>query len=155
MENFKSGWSSLPRQDFHQWLTQTSSQMNTDKLSKDDVKQLCRVLKSMAIDEELKIKSTLRLLLLQLLKWQHQPQNRCHRWIEIMSEYRYQLNDYFSASPTLKEFAESALFDCYQAACTTMSIEDHVPVEHFPAESFPKNVPFSMAEISDLNYFPK
>ncbi|OKH18112.1 DUF29 family protein [[Limnothrix rosea] IAM M-220] len=155
MADFKDEWSPLSRQDFYQWLTQIPSQMQASNLPKKDIDQLCRVLKLMAIDEELKIKSTLRLLLLQLLKWQHQPQNRCHRWVETMSEYRYQLNDYFTASPTLKDFAESVLFDCYQAACATMSIEDHVPVEHFPAASFPKDVPFSMAEISDLNYFPK
>jgi hypothetical protein len=151
----KADCDDLYQKDFHQWLDLNRQLLREGTFEGADIENLLEEIAVMGRIERLKVKSTLRLLLLQLLKWQHQPQNRSNDWVEIISECRCQLHDAFSESDRLKSFGSEVLQNCYESVCVTMGSEDHLPVEHFPIEYFPDIVPFSFEQVLDISYFPK
>lgn len=155
MANSVSQPISLYEKDYHQWLEMTTQLLRERVFNTVDIEHLIDEISAMGRNEKLAIKSYLRLLIIQLLKWQHQPQNRSNEWVEIISEYRHKLNDILLESQGLKTFGLSVLQTCYQNACQTMSTEDHLPVEHFPTELFSEESPFSFEQVLDIGYFPK
>ena len=46
--------------------------------------------------EQKSVKSNLRIVLIHLLKWHHQPQNRSPSWIHSIAEHRQRLYDDFA-----------------------------------------------------------
>jgi hypothetical protein len=155
MANVKADFDNLYQKDFHQWLDLNIQFLREGTFEALDIENLLAEIALMGRLERLKVKSILRLLLLQLLKWQHQPHNRSNDWVEIIGEYRCQLHDAFSESDHLKDFGGEVLQNCYEAVCVTMSTEDHLPVEHFPTEYFPDVIPFSFKQVLDIRYFHK
>lgn len=145
---------SLYEKDYHQWLKITTQLLRERSFDTVDMEHLIDEISAMGRSEKLAIKSYLRLLIIQLLKWQHQPRDRSYKGVEIISEYRYKLNDLFLESQALRAFGFSVFQACYQHAYQTISTEDHFPVEHFPAEFFPEEAPFSFEQVLDLGYFP-
>jgi hypothetical protein len=109
-------------------------------------------LKQSKVWEEVKknaLKSNLRVLIMHLLKYKVQPQNRSNSWLYTIYEHRQRLQETFLDSPSLKGYYLEVLDNCYQHAPKEASIETGLPLSIFPQDN-----PFSSDEILDADFFP-
>ncbi|MTJ07425.1 DUF29 domain-containing protein [Anabaena sp. UHCC 0253] len=95
------------------------------------------------------LKSNLRVLIMHVLKYKFQPQNRSNSWLYTIYEHRQRIQETFLDSPSLKSYYLEVLDNCYQHARKEASIETGLPLSIFPQES-----PFSSDEILDADFFP-
>lgn len=95
------------------------------------------------------LRSNLRVLIMHLLKYKFQPQNRSNSWLYIIYKHRQRLQEAFLDSPSLKLYYTEVFDNCYQHARKEASIETGLPLSIFS-----KDYPFSADETLDSDFFP-
>ncbi|MFM7363847.1 MAG: DUF29 domain-containing protein, partial [Cuspidothrix sp.] len=114
-----------------------------------ELENLIEEIESMGRSEKNALKSNLRVLIMHLLKYKFQPQNRSNSWLYTIYEHRQRLQDTFLDSPSLKGYYLEVLDNCYQHGRKEAAIETGLPLSIFPQDN-----PFSSEEILDADFFP-
>jgi hypothetical protein len=91
-----------------------------------------------------KLESALRALMLHLLKWDHQTDNRSRSWAASVREQRRRVLRQLRKNPGLRSRLNEALGDAYEDARDEAYVETGLPLRVFPAEP-----PFEYAEIME------
>ncbi|MFK0731097.1 MAG: DUF29 domain-containing protein [Gloeotrichia echinulata GP01] len=138
----------LYAQDYQLWLEHTASLLRTNKFSELDLENLIEEIESMGRSDKNTLRSNLRVLLMHLLKYKFQPQNRSNSWLYTIYEHRQRLQEAFLDSPSLKSYYLEVFDYCYQHARKEASIETGLPLSIFPQQC-----PFSVDEILDADFF--
>ncbi|MGB2923861.1 MAG: DUF29 domain-containing protein [Limnothrix sp.] len=139
----------LYEQDFQLWLAKTVQSLRDGKLLEVDYENLIEELENMGRSEKNALKSNLRILLMHLLKYQHQPEKRSNSWRFTITEHRQRITDSLETSPSLKLFLEAEFENCYQKARRLAADETGLP-----QNTFPTNAQFSSVEVLDQDYLP-
>lgn len=139
----------LYKQDYVLWLEKTAQLLRERQLSQLDLPNLLEEIEDMGRSENRAVESNLEVLLIHLLKYQYQPQNRSNSWRYTIFEHRDRLQKAFRDSPSLKSYFEQIYPDCYATARIKAAIETELSIETFPLES-----PFSVAAIQNPDYLP-
>lgn len=79
------------------------------------------------------LESALRLLLLHLLKWEHQPQFRSRSWLLTIREQHRQFERRLQRNPGLKGQIDEILEEAYRQARVAAQAETGLPIETFSA----------------------
>jgi hypothetical protein len=140
---------SLYAQDYHLWLEYTVDLLKNKKFLELELENLIEEIESMGRSEKNALRSNLRVLLMHLLKYKFQPQNRANSWLYTIYEHRQRLQEAFVDSPSLKYYYKEVFDSCYQHARKEASIETGLPLSIFP-----KDYPFSVDETLDSDFFP-
>src|SRR5262249_34544118 len=91
-----------------------------------------------------KLESALRLLMLHLLKWDHQSDRRSRSWTaSVREQWRLVLRQ-LRRNPGLRSRRDEALGEAYEGARDEASAETGLPLSLFPARR-----PFEYAEIME------
>jgi hypothetical protein len=139
----------LYAEDYNLWLEKAADLLKNKNFTELDLENLIEEIESMGRSEKNALKSNLRVLIMHLLKYKFQPQNRSNSWLYTIYEHRQRLKDTFSDSPSLKNYYIEVLDDCYQHARKEAAIETGLPLSIFPQDN-----PFSPDEILDADFFP-
>ncbi len=139
----------LYEKDFNLWIEQTINSLQNGDLTNLDRENLIEEIKAMGNSDKRETFSRLKVLLMHLLKWQYQPQNRTASWLNTIDEQREQLELILKDSPSLKSSFQEILSDCYQKA-----IRAAVNEMNFPRKTFPSKCPFTPEQILNPDYFP-
>lgn len=137
----------LYEQDFYLWIQTTAQQLKENKLNEIDIPNLIEEIESMGRSEKRELKSRLIVLLMHLLKWHYQPENRSESWRSTITEQRIYIEGLLEDSPSLKPLLSEVFEDCYQKARLKASDETGIKLNFFPKES-----PFSLEETLESNY---
>jgi hypothetical protein len=78
--------------DFNLWIDQTAQLLRERRWHEIDLPNLIQEVENLGKSERRGIASQLTRLLLQLLKWQYQPQLRTDSWLDSITDARTQLN---------------------------------------------------------------
>ncbi|WP_189524927.1 DUF29 domain-containing protein [Nostoc sp. 'Peltigera membranacea cyanobiont' 232] len=140
---------SLYAQDYHLWLEYTVDLLKNKKFLELELENLIEEIESMGRSEKNALRSNLRVLLMHLLKYKFQPQNRSNSWLYRIYEHRQRLQEAFVDSPSLKYYYTEVFESYYQHARKEASIETGLPLSIFP-----KDYPFSVDETLDSDFFP-
>ncbi len=89
----------------------------------------------MGEEEYDRLESALRVLMLHLLKWDHQPDRRSRSWTASVREQRRRVLRQLRRSPGLKSQLEEALAAAYEDARHEASSETGLPTHAFPADA--------------------
>jgi hypothetical protein len=123
----------LYEQDETAWLELMSGFAAQGRLSEMDFGNLSEYLASMARRDRREVFSRLVVLLVHLLKWEHQPELRTGAWrATILSQHSELRQDLESRS--LYNHAVSVLEKAYAEACKQAAAETQLPREAFAAE---------------------
>jgi hypothetical protein len=124
---------------------------NNPQLDEIDVAALIEELESMGAREKRELLSRLEVLLMHLLKWQYQPERQGKLWEFTIQEQRSRIKDHFSENPSLTnpETLELGLIKAYAYAVRKAVYETGFKVSHFP-----KDCPYSLEQILDINFYP-
>ncbi len=89
-------------QDFYAWANEQAGLLRAGRLSEADIEHIAEEIESMGKSEKRELVSRLTVLLLHLLKWQHQPAFRSKSWRLTLEEQRDRLEDHLADNPSLK-----------------------------------------------------
>ncbi|NES21899.1 MAG: DUF29 domain-containing protein [Symploca sp. SIO3E6] len=140
---------SLYEADFVRWIETTVEQLRTQNYTSVDWTNLIEEIEDMSRRERKSLKSNLVVILLHLLKWQYQPECRSGSWRVSIREHRRRVNDDLQDSPSLVNYFQEVLAECYVNACKQAADETGLPLEIFPL-----NCPYTPEQLLNSEYLP-
>jgi hypothetical protein len=120
--------------DFNLWTEKTAKLLKEKRWSEVDVDNLIQEVEDLGRSERRAIISQLIRLLLHLLKWQYQPQRRSDSWLDSITDARIQINLIINDSPSLKNYPQEQLAECYQKARRQAAKQTGLMIAVFPEE---------------------
>lgn len=141
--NPASNLAELYEQDETAWLEAMSGLVARRRFADLDCTHLSEYLSDMAKRDRREVYSRLVVLLVHLLKWEHQPQQRGGSWRGTIREQRRELRQLLE-SGTLRNHAEAVLQDAYVDA--RLQAADEMEVA---AASLSEASPWSLEQVVD------
>jgi Domain of unknown function DUF29 len=135
--------------DFVGWVETTVKQLRTQDYANVDWENLLEEIEDMGKSEKRAIYSNLKILLLHLLKYRYQPEQRSNSWVASIVEHRQRIKKAFQESPSLQPYFTQIFNDCYQDARELAAAETGVAIDEFPVESS-----FNAEESLNCDYLP-
>ena len=131
----------LYERDETAWLEIMADLVAKKRFAEMDYRHLSEYLSDMAIRDRREVKSRLVQLLLHLLKWEHQPENRASSWENSVFEQRLELQGLLE-SGTLRNHALEILDAVYALARKEAAKQTKLKIGKFP-----KECPWSLDEL--------
>ena len=133
---------SLYDADYVAWLEEQVAHLRAGRLSSLDVENVAEELESLMEKERRQLENRLEVLILHLLKWDHQPSQRSNRWRSTVAEQRRRLDRLLQDSPGLKLELEHMCRKAYPGAVQGAAIEIQLG-----ETAFPPTLPYSVGQI--------
>jgi hypothetical protein len=124
------------RRDFYSWLMEQARHVREGQWNAVDRENLAEEIESLGREQFNKLESALRVLLLHILKWDHQPARRSRSWALSIQQQRFEIDDVLSDNPGLKPRLAEALARAYRKARVQAVKETELEESRFP-ESCP------------------
>lgn len=135
--------------DFYQWIDRHVTLLRAGRIAELDVENLIDELESMAKRDRRELVSHLAILLLHLLKWEFQPEQRSSSWKGSIKEQRLQIEDQLADSPSLKNYLPESIAKAYLKAVEIAQDETGLAESVFPATCL-----YSVAQLLDKSFYP-
>jgi hypothetical protein len=130
--------------DLYSWAVRQAELLRAGRLSEIDPAAIAEEIDDVGEEQYDKLESALRVLMLHLLKWDHQPDKRSRSWTASVREQRRRVLRQLRKNPGLRSRLNEALGDAYEDARDEAYVETGLPLKVFPAER-----PFDYAEIME------
>jgi hypothetical protein len=93
--------------------------------------------------------SRYKVVVLHLLKWKYQPDQRTNHWRATVDEQRYRIARALRKSPSLRPKRAEEFRDAYHLARTGAADETELPLS-----AFPETCPFTLDQVEDDSFWP-
>ncbi len=128
----ESNLTDLYEADETAWLEAMAELIRSGACSELDYAHLAEYLTDMAGRDRREVKSRLVVLMLHLLKWEHQPQSRTGSWRDTIDEQQTELADLIGQG-VLRRHAKTIFADAYEIAARRAAKQTRLPQKTFPA----------------------
>jgi hypothetical protein len=142
--------------DFYGWAKEQANLLRTGfldanaiELKNIDWKNIAEELDGLSRSEKRELINRLTILLLHLLKWQHQSQRRSHSWQYTIEEQRLRLHEHLADNPSLNAQLDDAIERAYKLAVVKACKQTHLPKPIFAI-----NCPYGWEQIIDHDFYP-
>ncbi len=136
--------------DFYAWAMEQAALIRAGNLAAVDLEHVAEDIESMGKSEKRELISRLKVLLLHLLKWRHQPEFRGNSWRLTIANTRDELADHLADNPSLKAKIAEASVSAYRYARREASVETGLPLQ-----TFPETCPWSFDRLIDDAFWPE
>ena len=133
---------SLYDTDYVAWLEEQAAHLRAGRLSALDVPNVAEELEGLARSDRHELANRLETLILHLLKWDQQPDQRSNRWRASVAEQRRRLRRLLRDSPSLQRSLEDTAREVYPEAIEQAAIETRLSETAFPA-----TLPYSLKQL--------
>ena len=130
------------KDDLFGWVEDQVALLNSGRLSEIDAVNIADELGDVGNEQYDKLESAIRIVLLHLLKWDHQPERRSRSWVGSIVEQRRRVARVLKKNPGLKPHTAEAVTEGYEDARTDAAVETGQP-----ETSFPDTCPYSWDDI--------
>jgi hypothetical protein len=130
--------------DLYSWAVEQAALLRAGRIAEADALNIAEELDDVGNEQYDKLESALRLILMHLLKWDHQPQRRSRSWHATILVQRNHARKVLRKNPGLKPLIDEAVNDAYQDARIEAAAETQLEYEAFPA-----SCPYSWAQIME------
>ncbi len=130
--------------DLYVWARRQADLLRAGRLSELDAAAIAEEIDDVGEEQYDKLESALRVVMLHLLKWDHQPERRSRSWSASIREHRRRVLRQLRKNPGLQSRLNEALDEAYEDARDEASVETDLPLNVFPAAR-----PFEYAEIME------
>jgi Domain of unknown function DUF29 len=120
--------------DFYSWLMEQAANLRAGRWEALDRENLAEQIESLAREQFNKLESTLRLLLMRTLEWDHQPDLRSPSWVLAIEAQRLELGGVLLDNPGLKSRTAEATARAYRRARIEAANETGLEESEFPEE---------------------
>ncbi|TCZ65591.1 DUF29 domain-containing protein [Roseicella aquatilis] len=122
------------RDDLHAWAREQAALLRAGRLAELDAANIAEELDDVGSEQYDKLESALRVLLTQMLKWDHQPERRSRSWSNTIATQRKHVVKVLRKNPSLKASLEEAIAEAWDDARRDASTETDLPQHSFPAD---------------------
>ena len=137
-------------EDFVRWCFEQAELLKARQFTKADLENIVEELESMGNEQRRALRSSYRLLIMHLLKWQFQPQRRSRSWKNTITRERVNIADYEGDSATLRDQAPVLVAEAYRGAVLRASGQTDLPRRAFPADC-----PYTLEQLRDPDWMPE
>jgi hypothetical protein len=120
------------RDDLYGWVEDQIVLLKAGLLSEIDTGNIAEELSDVGNEQYDKLESAIRVVLLHLLKWDHQPNHRSKSWVLSMREHRRRIDRVLRKNPSLTPSIEEAMGEAYEDARDDAMRETDLPQTAFP-----------------------
>lgn len=135
--------------DYFAWLNEQADHLSEGRFFALDIGNLIEEIRDLGRAEKREIQSRLGVLLIHLLKWQHQPEKRSGSWRATMIEQRARILKRLQESPSLRNYPAEILDEEYHLARAEAAAESNLK-----ESMFPENCPFTVDQVLDPDFLP-
>ena len=128
--------------DFYSWSLDQARLIRAGRLTAIDRENVAEEIESLGREQFNKLESAIRVLLVHMLKWDHQPTRRSRSWAASIKEQRLRLNDVLADNPGLRPRIDEAVTRAYGRARLIATRETGLD-----EESFEQSCPYSWDDI--------
>src|SRR5438309_11900360 len=128
--------------DFYGWLLAQARHVRDSRWDALDRENLAEEIESLGREQFNKLASALRVLMLHMLKWDHQPERRSRSWSLSIKRERLDLDDILADNPGLSSRISEATERAYRLARLEAAKETTLDEDEFP-----ETCPYSWDEI--------
>ncbi|MFL6806658.1 MAG: DUF29 domain-containing protein [Xanthobacteraceae bacterium] len=130
--------------DLYSWAVEQAALLRTGHITEADVLNIAAEIDDVGIRQYDKLEYPLRVILLHLLKWDHQPERRSRSWHLSIAVQRKHVSKVLRKNPGLKPLVDEATTEAYdiariEAAAQILRDED----------IFPRECPYSIQDIME------
>ncbi len=120
--------------DFYTWSQDQARLLREGRWDAVDRENVAEEIESLGREQFNKLVGALRVLMLHMLKWDHQPDRRSRSWVLSIKTQRNDLADVLSDNPGLKPRMPQAIQRAYRNARTDAARETGLDEDIFPIE---------------------
>ena len=128
--------------DFYGWLVEQARHVRDGHWNAVDRENLAEEIESLGREQFNKLESALRVLMLHMLEWDHQPEKRSRSWALTARTQRLEVEDVLSDNPSLKPRIAEAIARGYRKARVEAAKETGLDEHVFPA-----SCPYDWSEV--------
>ena len=122
----------LYERDCYAWSIEQAKALRERRFADLDIENLAEEIEDVGKSEYRALESALTVLLMHLLKWDHQPSRRSRSWEATVRDQRRSAIKTLSKNPSLQSKLDELVRDAYESARDRASGETDLPVERFP-----------------------
>ena len=141
--------SDLYDQDFFGWANQQSQLLREGRVGEADLDHIAEEIEDMGRSRRQELRNRLAILLLHLLKWEHQPARRGRSWRSSIVEQRTRIAEHLAENPSLQPLLAESIGAGYRYALLRIDRETGMP-----ADAFPQTCPYSASEVLSEAFLP-
>ncbi|MDP4022215.1 DUF29 domain-containing protein [Methylobacterium sp. NEAU 140] len=118
--------------DFYTWTQEQGARLRTGDFASLDLENLAEEIESLGKGQFASLASALRIVLLHMLKFDHQPARRTRSWAVSIATHRKHIVAELKDSPGLKSRIAEAVERAYDRARIEAAGETKLPLKRFP-----------------------
>src|SRR5271169_2992029 len=120
--------------DFYSWLMEQARHLRQSRLDALDRDNLAEEIEALGREQFNKLVSALRVLMLHMLKWDHQTALRSRSWVLSIEEQRLEIADVLADNPGLRPRIAEAIVRAYRRARIEAAKETGLDETVFPPD---------------------
>jgi len=136
--------------DFYSWAREQIKLLKKGQFDKLDIPNLIKELKTKGRSEEHELEKRLTLLLVYLLKWEHQPAKRKKSWKLMIQEQRKEYSHILKENHGIKPQLENILNNAYDLARVKAAKKTGLNINTFEI-----TCPWELVDIINDDFYPK
>lgn len=120
--------------DFYSWSLEQARLIREGRLAAIDRDNVAEEIESLGREQFNKLESAIRILLVHMLKWDHQPRKRSRSWVLSIRAQRIELDHVLGDNPGLKPRIGEAIARGYRRARLEAMRETGLDENRFPPQ---------------------
>ena len=120
--------------DLYSWAVEQAALLRAGRIAEADVLNIAEEIDDVGNEQYDKLESAIRVILLHLLKWDHQPERRSRSWHLSIQVQRKHVQKVLRKNPGLKPHIEEAIVEAYEVARLEASGQTSLDTDSFPLE---------------------
>lgn len=137
----------LYEDDLYTWVQEQVALLRAGRLDEVDAENVAEELSDVGKSEFSKMQSALEIVLVHMLKWDHQPERISRSWANSIAAQRRHYGDVLVDNPGLKPRRYQAIERAYAQARLQASSETGLPKEAFPADC-----PYTLSDVLERSF---
>ena len=138
------------RDDAYAWCFEQAELLRQGRFSEIDIPNVIEELESMGNEKRHSLRSSYRLIIAHLLKWQFQPERRARSWELTIARERINIEDREKDSKSLKNEASQIVEEAYRSAVFLAAKETRLSRNDFPFDC-----PYTIEQLRDRDWMPE
>ena len=129
--------------DFYTWSQEQGRLVREGRWSEVDRENVAEEIESLGREQFNKLESAIKVVLIHMLKWDHQPKKRSRSWALSIKAQRIAIRKVIAANPGLKPRIGQAVAGAYEEAYVDAANETGLR-----ESTFPETCPYSFEDIT-------
>jgi hypothetical protein len=130
--------------DVYSWAIEQAALLRAGRVAEADLLNIAEEIDDVGLEQYYKLESALRIILLHLLKWDHQPQRRSRSWWASIRVQRNHVRRVLRKNPGLKPEIDGVIAEAYETARIEAASQTSLDEDTFPVDC-----PYAWDEIMD------